>query len=181
MKTTFAFFLFVLFCAFDAAAQETIVWSDIDCSQTHIVAPAGLRCRESNVVGTRGLATSTGGGQIKRWTSYGTVKQAKLYYYAQQVLSPRTYIQVGVMAEKIRGISPEAKNASSMSERTERSGVDFLTFVGAKGESCVGLRKIGPSTSAGAAWVLYATRCTPKRPTESDVDAFIAAADFRPE
>jgi hypothetical protein len=136
--------------------------SDIDCSQTHIVAPAGLRCRESNVVGTRGLATSTGGGQIKRWTSYGTVKQAKLYYYAQQVLSPRTYIQVGVMAEKIRGISPEAKNASSMSERTERSGVDFLTFVGAKGESCVGLRKIGPSTSAGAAWVLYATRCTPR-------------------
>jgi hypothetical protein len=68
-----------------------------------------------------------------------------------------------------------------MSECTQRAGVDFVTFVGAHGESCFGIRKLGSSPKTGVAWVLYATRRAQKKPMEAEIDAFIAAADFRPE
>ncbi len=164
-----------------AGAQETIVWSDIDCSQSKLVVPAGLRCRETNEAGTRGRATSTGIGVTKRWNAFGTVDRVKLYYYVHEVLSPRTHISVGQMTEVLHGVSPEAKGASKMSEPTPRSGADFVTFVGAKQERCVGIRKLGPSTGTGIAWVLYATRCAPagQRTSDSDIEAFVTTADFQ--
>jgi hypothetical protein len=165
-----------------AIAQEPIVWSDIDCALTKIVVPQGLRCRETNEAGTRGRATSTGIGVAKSWSAFGTVQQVKLYYHVHQVLSPRSYVHAGQFTEVLRNLSSDAKAASSMSAPTPRADADFVTFVGAKGENCVGIRKLGPSTSKGVAWTLYATRCVPRgqKPSDADIDRFIAAADFRP-
>jgi hypothetical protein len=166
----------------DAAAQETIVWSDIDCAQSKLVVPAGLRCRETNEVGTRGRATSTGGGVTKRWAAFGTQQQVRLYYYVHEVLSMRSFVQVGQFTDVLRGTSPEAKGASHMSQPTARNGVDLVTFASARGENCIGLRRLGPSAAKGVAWVLYATRCAPagRKATDAEIDGFIAAADFRP-
>lgn len=174
--------LLLLGLSFGAAAQETIVWSDIDCGQSKLVVPAGLRCRETNEVGTRGRATSTGGGVTKRWAAFGTQQQVKLYYYVHEVLSMRSFVQVGQFTEVLRGTSPEAKGGSHMSEPTARGGVDLVTFTGAHGEGCLGIRRLGPSAGKGVAWVLYATRCAPagRKASNAEIDAFIAAADFRP-
>lgn len=171
--------LVLLGLSFGAAAQETIVWSDIDCSQSKLVVPAGLRCRETNEAGTRGRATSSGIGVTKRWNALGTVDHVTYYYNVHEVLSPRSYISVGQVVEQLRGASPEAKGSSKMSEPTSRSGADFVTFVSAKKEPCIGIRKLGPSTSKGVAWVLYATRCAQKKASDADIEAFIQAADFR--
>jgi hypothetical protein len=181
MKVVLAALFLLVTLGAGAEAQQTIVWSDIDCATTKLVVPAGLRCRETNEAGTRGRATSSGIGVTKSWNAYGTAKQVKYYYYVHQVLSPRTYIHVGQFTEVLSGLSSDAKGGSNMSVPVPRHGVDFVTFKGPKQESCVGIRKLGPSTSVGVAWVLYASRCSARKPTDSEVDAFIAAADFRPD
>jgi hypothetical protein len=163
-----------------SSAQETYEWSDTDCAQSKIVAPPGLRCRETNIAGTRGVAKSTGGGLTKRWNAFGTIGQAKLYYYVSESIDTGSYIQVGQLVDVIRNVSPQAKDARNMSAPAQRAGVDVVTFTSAK-DSCVGFRKLGPSSHSGYRWVLYATRCVPagQKVPDADSDAFITAADFR--
>jgi hypothetical protein len=163
------------------SAQETIVWSDIDCAQSKLVIPAGLKCRQTNVVGTRGAPTSTGGGQVKYWNASGIVQKVKLYYNVTEIISSASYVQVGRLTDNLRLISSQAKAATTMSGPEKRGDADFLTFTNALGDDCVGIRKVGTVRSAGYRWVLYATRCTPaaQKASAADIDAFIAAAGFR--
>jgi hypothetical protein len=48
-------------------------------------------------------------------------------------------------------------------------------------ESCVGIRKNGPTNPQGTRWVLYATRCVPpgEQVTERDIDRFVREARLR--
>jgi hypothetical protein len=165
-----------------AAAQETIVWSDIDCSQSKISAPAGLRCRATNVFGTRGVASSTGGGQVKSWNASGILDQVKLYYYVTEIIDTSSGVQVSTLADDLRSISPQAKGVTSMPASERRGDADVVTFVNAVRDNCVGLRKNGPTRGGGYKWVLYATRCTPgsRQASDADINAFISAAGFRP-
>jgi hypothetical protein len=76
------------------AAQETLVWSDIDCAKSKLIIPAGLSCKETNTGGTRNAAKSTGGGLTKRWSAFGTIQQVKLYYYVHDDFDGKSYVQV---------------------------------------------------------------------------------------
>ena len=64
-------------CGFSsgAVAQNAQVWSDIDCAQSPIVAPAGLRCRATNEINGSSdarFSKGSGGGIFKSWATYGT-------------------------------------------------------------------------------------------------------------
>jgi hypothetical protein len=165
-----------------ARAQETIVWSDVDCAQSKLVIPAGLKCRSTNTVGTRGAPTSTGGGQVKYWSASGILQQVKLYYYVNEIVSMTSNVKVGQLVDDIRLISPQAKSASNMSGLEKKGDADLVTFNNSQNDNCVGIRKYGSSRGGGYSWVLYATRCTPpaRKASDADVSAFIAGAGFRP-
>lgn len=165
-----------------ARAQNSIVWSDVDCSQSKLIASAGVRCRETNVHGARGLAGSAGAGQFKAWSSFGTINGAKLYYYVNQSLGNSASVVPAALVDDLKVVSPQGKGATNFSELTKRGRADFVTFVGGASENCVGIRKTGTATGVGYSWILYATRCvasTQKAP-DADIDAFISATDFRP-
>jgi hypothetical protein len=164
-----------------AGAQEKIVWSDVDCAQSKLVTPAGLRCRATNVFGTRGVATSTGGGQVKSWNASGIVQQTKLYYYVTEIIDTTSYVQVASLSDDIRVISPQAKGAANMSGLERKGDADLVTFNNAQNDNCVGIRKYEPARGGGYRWVLYATRCTPaaQKASDAEISAFSAAAGFR--
>ena len=61
-----------------AGAQEAPKWSDVDCAQSHIVGPTGLKCRATQVYSGGTKATSNAGGQTQHWSMVGTVNGAKL-------------------------------------------------------------------------------------------------------
>lgn len=71
--------------------------------------------------------------------------------------------------------------ARGFSALTNRGGADFMTFAAASGDSCVGIRRYGPSMGAEYGWVLNAVRCEPGgRPTsDADIDRFIAGTTVR--
>jgi hypothetical protein len=165
-----------------AGAQEKIVWSDVDCAQSKLVTPAGLRCRATNVFGTRGVATSTGGGQVKSWNASGILDQVKLYYYATEIIDTSSGVQVSTLADDLRSISPQARGVTNMPASERRGDADVVTFVNALKDNCVGLRKNGPTRGGGYKWVLYATRCTPaaRQASDADINAFISGASFHP-
>jgi hypothetical protein len=164
------------------AAQETIVWSDIDCSQSKIDAPVGPRCRATNVFGTRGAPTSTGGGQVKSWNASGILDQVKLYYFVTEIIDTNSGVKVGTLADDLRSISPQARGVTDMPASERRGDADVVTFVNVLKDNCVGLRKNGPTRGGGYKWVLYATRCTPaaRKASDADINAFTARAGFRP-
>jgi len=110
------------------AAQETFVWSDIDCAQSKLVIPAGLKCKETNTAGTRNAAKSTGGGLTKRWSAFGTLQGAKLYYYVHDDFDGKSWVQVGQLTSEIQNISAQAKGATIVSGPEKRGDADFITF-----------------------------------------------------
>jgi hypothetical protein len=164
-----------------ASAQEKIIWSDMDCSQSRLVIPARLKCRETNLFGTRGAPTSTGGGQVKAWSASGILQQAKLYYYVIEAVDTQSGVQVGRLGDDVRIISPQARAVGEMSGIERKGAAAVVTFVNTAKDDCVGIRKYGPNRSGGYRWVLYATRCTPagRKASSADNNAFIADACFR--
>jgi hypothetical protein len=163
-----------------AFAQETHKWSDIDCTQSRIAATAGLKCRATQEYsGGQGVSGAGAGGTFRNWSAFGTLGGVKFYYRIAEATSLKATIQETLSLESgIKSISKDAKDFSALKNR---GGVDFLTFVSAKGESCVGIRRYGPSTQTGYKWILNATRCSPKdRPaSEAEIDKFISEADYR--
>ena len=154
----------------------------MDCAQSKLVTAAGLRCRATNVFGSRGAPSSTGGGQVKSWNASGTVQQAKLYYYVTEIVDTTTSVKVATLSDDIRVISPQAKSAANMSGLEKKGDADFVTFNNAQNDNCVGIRKYGATRAAGYSWILYATRCTPaaQKASDAEINAFIAGAGFRP-
>ncbi len=163
------------------AAQETLVWSDIDCAQSKLGVPAGLKCKETNTSGTRNAAKSTGGGLTKRWSAFGTLQGAKLYYFVHDDFDGKSWVQVGQLTTEIQNISAQAKGATIASGPEKRGDADVVTFTNAQKDNCVGIRKYGQARGGGYSWVLWATRCTPaaQRASDADINAFIAGASFR--
>ena len=89
--------------------------------------------------------------------------------------SPSVTLRDGIKLMMASGT--EATNFSAL---TNRGGTDFMTFTTA-GNSCVAVRRYGPSTSGGYGWILNAIRCDPPGRTTSDaeIDRFIAGARVR--
>jgi hypothetical protein len=71
-------------------AQETPIWTDMDCAQSKIVAPAGLKCRATQEF-TRSdspISGANGGGIFRRWVAFGVIGGNKLYYQAAEAIGP---------------------------------------------------------------------------------------------
>jgi hypothetical protein len=163
------------------AAQQTLVWSDIDCAKSKLVIPAGLKCKETNTVGTRNASKSDGSGLTKRWSAYGTLQQAKIYYYVHDDFDPKSWVQVGPFASEIQTVSAQAKGATNITGPDKRGDTDVITFTNAQNDNCVGIRKYGPARGGGYSWLLYGTRCTPAatKASDAEINAFISGVSFR--
>jgi hypothetical protein len=166
-----------------ALAQQYPVWANIDCAQSKIAAPAGLKCRATQETsgGTGNISGAGAGGMFRRWSAFGTLRGVKFYYHLSEATSLKAEIRESASLEDgVKNMSPQGKEAKDFSTMTHRAGVDLLTFASAAGEPCVGIRRYGPSALTGYKWILNATRCTPKgKPaSEAEIDKFISEADY---
>jgi len=165
-----------------AGAQETPIWSDIDCSQSKLVAPAGLRCRATQEYsGGSRVASGSGAGGISRdWAMIGTINGSKLYYFGKEALTSKSSIFPYVLADGVKSLSPQGKGATGFSAPAQSAGGNYLRFKSAAGESCIGILKEGSARPKGFKWILIASKCVPvgKSIPDPDITSFIAAADF---
>lgn len=177
--------MFLVVAGFAASAQQSQTWSDLDCSQSKIVAPAGLRCRAtqefSGSSSAKFSAVGAGQGVFRGWATYGTKDGVRLYYSVGQGVTTNSNQSISYTLEQQAKSSPYAKDARDFTPAAAMSGSDYLRFTSAAGEACAAIRKKGPVRGSGYAWVLVATKCVPKGKTISDqeIGEFIAAADFR--
>jgi hypothetical protein len=160
------------------AQMGGVDWEDIDCQQSRIGPTEGLRCRA-----TRALTTdmhSTGQGDYRFWSAFGTINGVNYYYYLAEVLNAKSAIVVRQeLSDAIRIRSPQGKDGTDISRVTKREGVDFVSFRSAQKTSCVGLVRMGPPQANGVKWVLYATRCTAPDQADADIATFIQRATVR--
>jgi hypothetical protein len=167
-----------------AVAQETRVWANVDCAQTKIAAPAGLKCRATQETsgGIGNISGAGAGGMFRRWSAFGTLQGVKFYYHLSEATSLRAEIrETASLEDGVKKMSPQGKDAKDFSTMMHHAGVDLLTFVSATGEPCAGIRRYGPSAQTGYKWILTATRCTPKNnpASEAEIDKFISEAGYR--
>lgn len=167
----------------EAPAQETVHWWDIACVHSKISVPADLRCRTTqNYAGGQGNWASDAGGTFRRWLAAGDLGGTQYFYYLAEATSLGAAItQATSLQDTIRSEMARGGGASGFSALGNRGGADFMTFTSAAGESCVGIRRYGPSQGAGYQWILYGVRCDPKGRTtsEAEIDRFIADATVR--
>ena len=167
-----------------AMAQETPVWSDIQCSQSKLVAPAGLRCRVTQAYsGSNSLISGAGpGGVDKQWAAYGALDDAKIYVFVKEKVSPNGGIVLNLtLQQNIMGLSPYAKDARNFGALGNMNGGDYQNFDSATGEHCIAIRKVGSSRAVGYRWVLLASKCVAPGKSLSDADAglFMTSTNFR--
>lgn len=173
-----------VFASLEVAAQDTPHWSDMDCAQSKLVTPAGLKCRATQEYsgGSNTSSSSSGaGGMSREWAKVGTVDGSKLYYYAKEAVAQTSSVFPIVLEDGLKRVSPQAKGASNFSQSAPLAGGDYLKFTSASGDVCIGIRKNGSSRSKGFKWILLASKCVPKGKSISDeeIGRFISAANFR--
>jgi hypothetical protein len=168
-----------------ASAQETHVWSDIDCSQSRLKAESGLKCRATQEYagGTAARASSGAGGTFRRWTVYGELRGVKFYYFMGEATAIRSnWRDSGTLKELLQSLSPQGKGARDVSELKQAGGADYVRFTSSSGLACVAIHKSGPSQSGGYKWQLTATRCSPsgRGPmTEAGIERFATDAGYK--
>jgi hypothetical protein len=162
-------------------SQDTRVWSDVDCSDSKLIVPNGFKCRATQLYsGGTGTADAGAGGQFRQWSASATVNNIRLYYYVHEAIGGRSTVTTTESLEtRIRQLG--AKGDKNFTPTAPMAGGDYVRYEGPAGQPCVGIRKYGPSTTAGFKWILVGTRCGQKGMTLSDQDiaAFIASAKVR--
>jgi hypothetical protein len=164
-----------------ALAQEAPKWSDVDCAQSRIVGPTGLKCRATQVYSGGTKATSNAGGQTQHWSMVGTVNGAKLFYFLKESVAPTGNVITVSLESAIKDFSPQGKNPRDLTGAVKMGEGEYARFTGPNDDVCVATRKFGPSRKHGNQWYLLATKCVPKGRTISDADiaTLMAAADIR--
>ena len=164
-----------------AFAQETRVWSDIDCAQSRIVVSTGFKCRATQeYYGGQGTASAGAGGVFREWTASATLNNVRLFYLLHEGIANRsTIVTTESLEERIKQLSKKADK--NFSPTSPMAGGDYVRYEGPLGQPCVGIRKYGPSRGTGFKWIMMGTRCVQKGMTISDQDiaSFIASADYR--
>jgi hypothetical protein len=139
-----------------AVAQEAPAWSDIACSQSKLVAPAGLKCRSTQVYS----GSSSGGmAQRRNWASFGIASDNKIFLYVVEEVSTKASFEPGALEHSIRRVSPEARNGRAFSAQKELNGGNYETFTSAAGGNCIAIRKLGTARKRGFEWVVEGTTC----------------------
>src|SRR5262249_18024169 len=157
-----------------ARAKSPPVWTDIDCSESRIPAAIGLKCRGMNLAGVASQETSPS-GTFRQLIASGAIKGVKLFYLLLETTSLQTGVSTrSTLAETMKQLIPQASNFSQL---TPRDGVDFVTFTGAAGDACIGVRRLGTAAIAEYKWLVFALRCVPAKTTvpDADIAAFIAS------
>jgi hypothetical protein len=162
----------------DAAAQT---WSYLDCAAARIVVPADFYCQTTTpYAATMATAGGNGGGAFQAWSAAGTTGKARLYYILTATVGTSGEVRPIALAEDILKLPP-AKRSAGMSELVHRGDADMVTFKSAAHQSCIGIRKVGPSSLTAYRWVLQATHCLPagQVASDTDIDTFIHEARVR--
>jgi len=174
-----AFLAFITIAA-TAFAQQTPVSYGIACAHSRIAVPDGLRCQTTqNYSGYQN--SDDGGGTFRNWAASGAIGGVQFLYLMTEVTS----MDVGLNPSRTLHDTIKAELASAgptnFSALAHRGGADFVTFSLAAGNSCVGIRRYGPSETLGYRWILVAVRCEPtgRATSQADIDGFIAAARVR--
>jgi hypothetical protein len=166
-----------------AFAQETRKWTDIDCAQSRLVVPSGLKCRATQIyTGARGSRGTSAGGLFQRWSAFGTVNGSKVFYFVTEGSEPSSFTYTSAtLLETITSAGAVTKGATQLSELKQVQGGDYATFVRPPGEACFGVRKFGPSQSNGYKWIMYGGRCDLAGHTASaaEVSQFLADVTLR--
>ena len=165
-----------------AAAQETPRWSAIDCAQSKLATAPGLTCKATQSFAGGDSSTGNAGGTFQRWLAEGRMNGAGVFYFMTAATSVGASIVEN--ASLVRDIRNEMKDGNMIHEFSpmgNRGGADYMTFMTGAGQSCVGIRRYGPSQGEGYMWILYGVRCDPRGTAMSDaqVYAFIASANAR--
>jgi hypothetical protein len=165
-----------------ARSQESAHWSDIDCGQSKLAVPGGLKCRATQEYsgGSRIASGSGPTGMSRDWAALGKVNDSRLYYFGKEALTSKSSVFPYVLADAVKSLSPQGKGAKGFSEAKPMSGGDYVRFTSASGEACVGIKKEGPARPKGFLWIVIATKCQPAGTgiPDQDVATFIANADF---
>lgn len=164
-----------------AFAQETPVPYAIACVHSRIAVPDGFRCETTQNYSGYQYSTDAG-GTFRNWAAAGVIDGVRFFYLMTEVTSMGTGLNPGLaLQDMIKAEITSAYQARNFSALAHRDGADFTTFTIAAGNSCVGLRRYGPSESVGYRWILTAIRCeAPGRATtQREIDSFIAAARVR--
>ena len=166
----------------DAIAQQTRVWSDVDCTQSKIAVPTvGFKCRATQeYYGGQGTSSADAGGIFRQWTASATLNNVRLYYLLHEALATKSNVTTNeTLEQRIRQLGQKADKNFSLT--LPMAGGDYVRYEGPAGQPCVGIRKYGPSRSTGFKWIMVGTRCLQKGRTLSDQDisGFIASADVR--
>lgn len=161
-------------------AQDTPVWSAIDCAQSKIAAPAGLRCQATqNYAGGQSGWAADAGGTYRNWMTRGHIDGVEYFYVLTEATSPGASISPSsTLHDSIRKEMVDGKDVKNFSSLEHREGADFITFNAASGASCVAIRRYGPGDYQ---WILNAVRCEPRGRTtnQGEIDRFIAGATYR--
>jgi hypothetical protein len=168
-----------------ASAQETRKWSDIDCVQSKIIAPAGLKCRSTQLYsGSDSMVKGAdAGGQFQRWISYGTLADgSSVFFYASEAGDPQSWTRpLATLEDVVRGFNRDFQSAKDFTQLAQLNGGDYQRFTNPKGDACVAVRKLGDRQSAGYKWYLVAGKCAAKGASisEAEIADFLATTSFR--
>ena len=166
----------------EASAQDTVKWWDIACVHAKMSVPAGLRCKTTQNYASQSGWGGNAGGTFRQWQALGQVGGVLYFYGLEEATSLEASLApTGALQDQIKAEMGTANAARNFSALVHRRGVDFMTFTAGSNDSCVALRRYGPSSGAEYKWILSALRCEPAgRPTtDADIDVFIAGATVR--
>ena len=164
-----------------AAGQNAVVWSDIDCLQSKIVTPSGLRCRATNEKAGSSNGRFNGQGVFRTWATFGKRGGKKLYFLVYEAVSSESDKEVFMtLQDEITGLSPYAKAGRDFTSPSQMNGGDYVRFIGKDNGQCVAIRKVGPTQGKGYKWVLFGNECVApgKGISDQEIARFIQAADF---
>ena len=165
-----------------AVAQDAPRWSDIECAQSRLSTPPGLQCKATQNYAGGDSSTGSAGGTFRRWLASGRMSGAGVFYYLAEATSLGASVMEGSSLQKdIRNEMKDGNMIHEFSPMGHRGGADYMTFMTGTGNSCVGIRRYGPSQGDGYRWILYGVSCDPRGRTITDaqIDGFIAGAGYR--
>jgi hypothetical protein len=137
---------------------KTYNWSDIDCRQSRIVAPPGLKCRTTNVVITEGNI-----GAFRRWAAFGTTPEGYTHLFLWEAQNDFSYITTDeTTAEFLKWMYENGKFANQFSPVARFHNADYSTFKDEKqSQNCAGFRRTGPPQRGGYRWIMGGILCAP--------------------
>jgi hypothetical protein len=157
----------------EAPAQiRSYSWADIDCGQSRIPAPAGLKCRATNVVTNEGNI-----GVFRQWAAFGNRPQGYEHIFLWEAQNGFSYLNVDqTTPEFLAWMYENGHFAKNFTTPNNYRGADYSLFQdGQRGWSCAGFRRLGQPQRGGYQSITGGILCAPpgKTLTGQQVTGFI--------